>query len=220
VTQRQARPSFAHRCCYSTYCACAVRGAGAIHSAYQRPRTVDCNVRRVSPGYHCRLSLEAQPSILSSVRLGRSSSSRCQGLSHRLTLGRPAGLVRKRRPRRNAGSLQAVRDRRRNGQWSASIHGSAQRNGNSAGVFRHFRAAPAVATPPYLVGPFPAAPLRAPPLPAQVTPSAYAPSSGMSAFDWIGLLAAWQASSGRQYPSQPTAAIEQMYRSPSEVTLW
>jgi hypothetical protein len=48
---------------------------------------------------------------------------------------------------------------------------------------------PAVATQPYFVArPFPAAPLPAPPLPAQVTPAAYAPSSGMSAFDWIGLL--------------------------------
>ncbi len=48
---------------------------------------------------------------------------------------------------------------------------------------------PAMAIPPYPVArPFPAAPLPAPPLPAQVTPVAYAPSSGMSVFDWIGLI--------------------------------
>jgi hypothetical protein len=49
-------------------------------------------------------------------------------------------------------------------------------------------AVPTVAGAPYFVArPFPAAPVPAP-LPAQVTPSVYAAPSGMSAFDWIGLV--------------------------------
>jgi hypothetical protein len=36
----------------------AVRGAGAIHSAFQRSRNVDRNVRRVAPRNHSRLGLE------------------------------------------------------------------------------------------------------------------------------------------------------------------
>jgi len=36
----------------------AVRGAGGIHSAFQRSRNVDRNVHRVAPGNHYRLGLE------------------------------------------------------------------------------------------------------------------------------------------------------------------
>jgi hypothetical protein len=50
-------------------------------------------------------------------------------------------------------------------------------------------AVPPVAMAPYFVArPFPAAPFPAPPLPTQVTPLAYATPSGMSVFDWIGLV--------------------------------